>query len=414
VTLLIVSLVLALSVSALCSLLEATLLSFTPSQVAELASRQPGIGAVWQRFKHNIERPIAVILLINTAAHTIGATMAGAQFELVFGDHGVLAFSLVFTYVMLQFTEILPKTLGVLHSHRIAPVIALPLALLVRLLSPVLWVINLINRPFEGRARSETPTPLEEIAALAGLARLSRHISSHQERVIKGATQLSDKRVGDVMIPLEQIAFLSTTQTPTEALVAAYLDPHTRFPISEGEDRDRILGYVNLKELIYLLHANAEADSLRGIIRPVHFVMLDGPAGELMHVFIERHEHMAIVQDGNGKTVGLVTFEDVVEELVGEIEDEFDRLPRHLHPLSDGAWMAGGGLPVVELAQRTGLALPDAQQGSTSAWLIRRLGRTPRTNETLRLEGAELTVRRLRRGCVFEVSVARTAPTSPA
>jgi putative hemolysin len=125
-----------------------------------------------------------------------------------------------------------------------------------------------------------------------------------------------------------------------------------------------------------------------------------------MHVFIERHEHMAIVQDPEGKTVGLITFEDVVEELVGELEDEFDRLPRYLHALSGGVWMAGGGLPVTELAQRTGLDLPDAH-GSTSAWLIRRLGRTPKPNEAVHAAGAKFTIRRVRRGCVFEVSVSK-------
>ena len=412
-TVFILSVVIALAVSALCSLLEATLLSLTPSQVAELTNRQPRIGTLWQNFKGNIERPIAVILFINTAAHTIGATVAGAQFEKVFGDKGVIWFSLIFTYLMLQFTEILPKTLGVLHNRRLAPVIALPLAFLVRLMSPLLYVVHLINRPFEGRQRAEKPAPLEEITALAGLARLSRFISPHQERVIQGATQLSDKQVRDIMIPREQIAFLSNSQSPNEALTASLLDPHTRFPISEGEDRDRVLGYVNLKELVAFLHSNPSDSSLRGIIRPVHIVSVDQPASELMRVFIERHEHMALVQDAAGKTAGLVTFEDVVEELVGELEDEFDRLPRYLHPLAGGNWMAGGGLPALELAQKTGITLPDAQ-GSTSAWLIRRLGRTPKPNEVVRLADAEFTVRRVRRGCVFEVSVSTVAPRAPA
>jgi putative hemolysin len=413
VTLFIVSVVLALSVSAICSMLEATLLSFTPTQVAELTNRQPRLGALWQRFKSNIERPIAVILLVNTAAHTIGATVAGAQFETVFGDEGVIWFSLVFTYLMLQFTEILPKTLGVLHSRRLAPLIALPLAFLVRVLSPILAVVHLINRPFEGRRRAETPAAVQEIAALAGLARISRFISPHQERVIKGATQLSDKLVRDVMIPHEQITFLSSSQSPSEALTAAHFDPHTRFPISEGEDTNRVLGYVNLKELVYLLHTNPTDGTLRSIIRPVHFVAAEQPANELMRVFIEHHEHMAIVRDDDGNTVGLATFEDVVEELVGELEDEFDRLPRHLHPLSGGVWMAGGGLPAVELAQKTGIDLPEPQ-GSTSAWLIRRLGRLPKPNETFRIAGADFTVRRLRRGCIFEVSIATAAPRVPA
>jgi putative hemolysin len=216
------------------------------------------------------------------------------------------------------------------------------------------------------------------------------------------------------MIPLEQITFLGTSQNPSEALITAHLDPHTRFPISEGEDRNRVLGYVNLKELVYLLHTNPADRSLRGIIRPVHFVTVEQPANELMRVFIEHHEHMAIVQDGDGQTAGLVTFEDVVEELVGELEDEFDRLPRHLHSLTGGIWMAGGGLPVSERAQKTGFDFPEAQ-GSTSAWLIRRLGRTPKPGEIVRIAGAEVMIRRVRRGGVFEVSVtpAGTHPPAP-
>ncbi len=409
-TLFLISLVSALVISALCSLLEATLLSVTPSQVAELSQRQPRLGALWQGFKANIERPIAVILLLNTAAHTIGATIAGAQFEEVFGAGGLFWFSIVFTYLMLQFTEILPKTLGVRNNSRLAAVIALPLAFLVRVLGPIVSVLNLINRPFEGRGPAVKSSPLQEIWALAGMARLSRYIGPYQERVIQGATQLSGKLVRDVMIPVDQITFLSTALLPSEALVAAHLDPHTRFPITEGEDRNQVLGYVNLKELVYLLHTNPTDGTLRGIIRPVHFVAPDRPANELMSVFIERHEHMAIVRDDQQRTLGLVTFEDVVEELVGELEDEFDRLPRHVHALTQGLWMIGGGLPVVELAAKTGMSLPDAHQGSLSAWILRRLGRTPRPNESLRVGDTDLIVRRVRRGCVFEVTLAPSAP----
>jgi CBS domain containing-hemolysin-like protein len=178
----------ALLISALCSLLEAAVLSFTPTQVAELSRRRPRLGGMWQHFKAHIERPIAVILILNTAAHTIGATVAGAKFDELYGGEGVLWFSLLFTYLMLQFTEILPKTMGVRYNRQLAPVVAYPLAGLVRLLAPVLFLIHLVNRPFEGRRRGGTePNPtLNEIAALAGLARLSNLIGPHQERIIRG------------------------------------------------------------------------------------------------------------------------------------------------------------------------------------------------------------------------------------
>ena len=150
-TLFVVSVSLALLISAICSLMEATLLSMTPSQVADLAHRQPKTGAIWQRFKANIQPPIAAILFLNTAAHTIGASVAGSQFDELYGDEWILAFSLVFTFVMLQFTEILPKTLGVRYNREIAHFIARPLNAMVVGMTPLLRVIHWINRPFEGR-----------------------------------------------------------------------------------------------------------------------------------------------------------------------------------------------------------------------------------------------------------------------
>jgi putative hemolysin len=211
------------------------------------------------------------------------------------------------------------------------------------------------------------------------------------------------------MIPAEQVTFLSTSQSLADAILAAHMDPHTRFPICEGGDRDRVLGYVNFKEMIYRARTNPHDQTLRGIIRPVHFVAPDGAAAALLRVFVDQHEHLAIVRDEEGRTLGLVTLEDLVEELVGELEDEFDRLPRLFHPLSGGTWMVGGGVPVKEVAARLGLELPDTE-GTTSAWLIRRFGRVPRGNEAHRVSGAEFHVRRTRRGKVFEVAVTRHAP----
>ncbi len=403
----IISVMAALTISAICSLLEAVVLSLTPSQVAELSQRNPRIGAIWQRFKTRINQPIAVILILNTAAHTIGATIAGAEFKELYGDNGVFWFSLLFTYLMLQFTEVLPKTLGVQYNRRLAPLVAYPLDVLIRVLSPVLWFIHLMNRPFDRkRSESSTDPTLEEIAALAGFARISNLIGPHQERIIRGASRLSTMHATDVMIPADEITFLSSAQTLPDAIRAAHDDPHTRFPIHDGTSRDRVIGYVNFKEMIYWSRTNPADPGLKGIIRPVQFVLQNEPASNLLRLFVDYHEHMAIVRSLQGKTLGLVTLEDLVEELVGELEDEFDRLPRMLHGLSGGSWMVGGGLPIQQLADRLGVELLGAT-GSVSAWLIREFGRVPKANEILKVKEIEFMVRRTRRGKVFEVYVTR-------
>lgn len=248
---------LALVISAICSLMEATLLSLTPSQVADIAKAEPQAGSIWQRFKANIQPPIAAILILNTSAHTIGAAVAGSQFDELYGDKWILVFSLAFTFVMLQFTEILPKTLGVRYNREVARFIATPLNMLVVAFTPLTRAIHFINRPFEGRKlKPERSATIEEITALAGLARLSNQISPYQERIIHGASRLSEISVDKIMIPVSQVSFISSQQTISDAIIAAHIEAHTRYPVIDGEDRDRVIGYVNFKEMIYFMRTN--------------------------------------------------------------------------------------------------------------------------------------------------------------
>jgi CBS domain containing-hemolysin-like protein len=400
----------ALVFSFLCSLMEATLLSLTPSQVADISARHPRRGAIWQGFKTRIERPIAVILLINTTAHTVGASVAGAEFDGLYGDRYIWAFSLGFTFLMLQYTEILPKSLGVRFNRELAIVIAWPLEILIRILTPFVRVIHWLNRPFEARQRDgeAAPATLEEIRSLAAMARISNLIGTHQERIIEGAARLSRTPVRDAMLPVDQVAFLSTGQSLNEALVAAHLDAHTRYPVCEGSDRERVAGYLNFKELIFSLRTNPGMPTIAGIVRPVHFVEADASCSDLLKTFVDEHVHMAIVRDASGKTLGMVTWEDLIEELVGKREDEFDRLPRNIHALAGGVWMAGGGVPMAELEAAVRVPLGGGTE-TLAAWLGARLGGSPRPNQSHREAGHELTVRRVRRGKIFEASVTRVA-----
>lgn len=407
-TVFIVSVAIALCVSFVCSLAEAALLSLTPSQVADLSARHPGIGAIWRGFKTNIERPIAVILILNTAAHTVGAATAGSRYDELFGDQWIWAFSLIFTFAMLQYTEILPKTLGVHFNYTLALWIARPLSVAIRVFTPLIHVLHFLNRPFEGRRpQQRRPATLDEIISLAAMAHLSEHIGAHQERIIKGAARLSEMTALQVMIPIEQISMLSTSQTLPQALIAAHIDAHTRFPVCQDGDRNRVIGYVNFKEMIYFMSTNPRDPSLQGIIRPVHFAEPDSSASDLLKSFIDQHEHMAIVRNREGKCLGLITLEDLIEELVGELQDEFDRLPRNIHFLRGGTWMFGAGVPMSEVSAKLGVRLP-ASAESLAAWLEGELSEPPKPGQVVCRDGIEFTVRRIRRGRVFEASARGT------
>lgn len=405
-TLLVLSVFIALATSFVFAVLEATLLSLTPSQIADISSARPLLGSIWQNLRDGIERPIAVIIMLNTAIITIATAVAGAQFDKVFGARWLWVFSLIFAVLMVQFADILPKTIGVRFNRSVAIFTGRSLNALVKVFNPLVAVSRWLNRPFESARTSEQSTTVDEIAALAGLARISNQIGEHQESIIKGAARLSRLPAKSIMIPVEQVSFLSTSQSLMDAIIFAHIDAHTRFPVCHEGDRDQIAGFVNFKEMVYALRMNPQDPTLTGIIRPLLFVGPDESAAGLLERFTSQHVHMAIVRDASGRTLGLITMEDIVEELTGELEDELDRLPRAVRRTSAGSWIAGGGIPVRELASQTGLALPDSAE-TFSAWFTRAIGRLPKAGDTHRQAGAEFTVRRTRRAKVFEVAITR-------
>jgi putative hemolysin len=402
----------AFSVSFVCSLMEAALLSLSPGELASIEKRKPDIGKIIRCFKEQIELPVTVILTLNTVAHTVGATIVGAETALIFGEKYIGISSGVFTYLMLQYTEILPKSLGIHFNITIVELTARPLRFFIIVLRPVINLLRYINKPFEKKRPGNNTATLDEINALAGHAQLSKQISTNQANIIKGVTLLSQKTAKNLMIPADQITFLSISQTLGEAIITAHLDPHTRFPVIEENDRNKVLGYINFKELVYRMRTNPADPTLGGIIRQLRFVNEDTSCQQLLKVFVDEHEHMALVQDVAKNTIGLITLEDIVEELVGEIEDEFDKLPKMVHMLSQGVWMVGGGVSMCSLSEKLGI--PDLSCDiNLSDWIIKQTGHMPAIDERVKTARHEFNVRRIRRGKVFEVLITPETISAP-
>lgn len=401
----------ALIISFLCSLSEATVLSLTPGEVAKLRERHPTLGRIWLDFKKAIDRPIVVILVLNTIAHTVGATIAGAEFEKLWQGQGIFWFSLVFTLAILLFTEIVPKTMGVEHRERLALFIAPPLNFLITVLKPFVTVARWVSRPFTRNSDPDKTIAIEELRALAAYARLSKQIGTYQERIITEASQLAEKKAFEVMIPPEDIIYFEVEKSMEDLITKAHSDPHTRFPIIKENDLDQILGYVNFKELLFLAKNNPQNPSLLGIIRPVRFISPNMRLTKLIRIFIEEHIHIAIVQEENGTTLGLITLEDIIEEFLGEIEDEFDRLPKMIHSLSGGTWMVGGGVYWRDLSKMISHLQP--YSGTLSDYLLSQLEEAPKTGERIERNHLDFIIRRVRRGKIFEVMLLPHGTTPP-
>lgn len=396
----------ALVFSHCCSLMEAALLSLSPSQLAEINRVAPRTGKWAIALKQDIDKPLAVILIINTAAHTIGAAVAGASLNALFGGRYMWLFSLVFTLLMVQYTELLPKTLGVRFNSGVMLVCAPVLHVLLYVFKPFIKVARWFNKPFE-RRKPEQPTTADEISALASLARSSQTISSRQERIIKMVPHLSEKTARDVMLDVENISFLTADQTLTEAMNATANDFHTRYPVCEEDNKNEVLGYVNFKELVAIHRSHPGTVKVNDILRPIPFSEPDDTAAELLEHLTSQNCHITIVRDPKTKTtLGLVTLEDIIEELLGDLDDEFDPLPRTFYSPGENFWVVGGGVPLRLLARDTHLDLP-LRAEPAGVWVSRILDRPVRVGDVIRHGNAEFYVRKIRRGQAWEFNLKR-------
>lgn len=343
----------ALLISAFCSLMEAVLLSLRPAQIAEISAKHPRIGAIWQRFKADIDRPIAAILILNTTAHTIGASVAGAEFDRLYGERWIWAFSLVFTFLMLQFTEILPKGAGVRFNRLIALWLATPLVFLVRVIRPLHACVRFINLPFSAaRPKTRPQTTLDEIIALSSFARMSGEIDSEHEQIIQRGTRLSGNKVREVMRHRIEIDALDVNMPPDEVVGAVAMSGFSRVPVYD-EDVDNILGFIYIKDLLLELYMGRPIE-LRRLLRPVLLVPETLPLDDLLTLFREQRTQMAVVLDEYGGTEGIVTLEDALEELVGEIPDEHRSEVAEIIARNKDSWQASGSANLDDLFDTVG------------------------------------------------------------
>ena len=403
--LLILTILIAVVFSFFCSLSEACLLSLSPTDIARISEKRPKIAEIWRYFKHNIQKPIGVILIINTLASTMGAAIAGGLFGGLFGSKMIMVFSIVFSFVVIQWCEILPKSLGVRFNKQIACVVARPLLWGVKVLGPVMSFIEWLNKPFLPTRPAKTgQDALGDISVLARFASYNKLITSEQEGIVARGLKLSQTAVRDIMVARNEMKYLSTDMSLPEALVESHIHHHTRYILVNNGNLDDVIGYVNVKDIVSALQTNPEYPSLKGISRPIPVIKSSQYVTELLKVLTRGYQHIARVHDNAGRTVGLVTIEDVVEAIVGDLEDEYDLLPAHIIRLSDIRYIAGGGVTLSLLKSKTGFDLPE-NKITINDLLLGIAKKCPAIESKIPYKNVVFIVRKLRRSKIYEVIV---------
>ena len=359
-----------LVVSFLCSIFESVLLSVTRPQIEVLGRRHGRAARLLAGFKENMDVPIAAILILNTAAHTIGAAVAGASYSSVFDPATLWVFSILFTIAVLLFTEIIPKTLGVSYATLIAVPVAHGIQLLTVLLRPLVVVSEAISRSLR-RDEAVPVTSAEEIRLLAWLGRLRGAVGPLTAGMIVGATQLRHLHAGDIMLPREDVRFLSADMSRDEALAYVRQTGHSRFPFTPTGDFDDVTGVILVKDLLHWLLMNDTPEiDWNALLKEALVVPDSVPLPQLLRTYQESQRHLAIVVDEYGSVEGLATLEDVLEEIVGEIRDESDLPVEDFLSKKDGELLVRGHVDMRRLSARLGITWDPELEVSTISGLV--------------------------------------------
>ena len=322
---LILAVSLAISISAVCSLFEAVLYSVPLRHIETMVrANKPG-GRILKELRRHVERPIAAVLSLNTIANTAGAAFAGAAATAVFGHRWLGYFSALFTVAILIFSEIIPKTAGVVYGRSLVGFVAYPLKGLVWIMAPAIVLTRFLTRLIRRERRDEAITA-EEIQVMAHLSRRSGGILFYQEQIIDSILTLQEKMVKDVMTPRTVVFSLSEHLTLQQAMVAAGGWEHSRIPVYD-EGIEDVVGLVHTKDILMALAQGKNEKPLSELMRPVHFVAETAKLNEVLAEFLELRQHLFVVIDEYGGLSGLISLEDILEEILGrEIVDESDKV----------------------------------------------------------------------------------------
>ena len=306
--------------SAIISMTEAALFSLSLSKAMALAGSGKKSARVLVGIKEKMSRPIATLVIINNTINIVGSIFVGVLAGNVLGEAWIGWLSGILTFLIIIFAEIIPKSIGESHAEKIALKVAIPLYYLTKVFSPVVFLTEKVVSPFVSRKQIISE---EEIKILSNMAHMGGSIESDEREMIERVFRLNDITARDVMTPRVSVFAIDGEKTISECAQAIIDCPYTRVPIYHG-NRDNIIGMCIESDLLLATIRGENDKKIGDLKRSVVFASHKARLDYLLRLFQKKKSHLAVVKDEFNATVGVVTLEDVLEQLVGEIIDEGD------------------------------------------------------------------------------------------
>lgn len=323
-SLLIFYLFLAIFVSFFCSIAEAVLLSVRPSYIKACEAKTPKSAKRLKKLQSNIDRPLAAILTANTIAHTVGAAGVGAQAAIVFGNQYLGLTSAILTFLILVFSEIIPKTLGASYWQQLAPLFGTLIEGLTRLLFPFVWLSEKLTRFISRSKEGRYTFSREEMNAMASIGAQEGMLGGKELKIVTNLMRLHQLSISDIMTPRTVVFSVSQELTVQDFFNTHANRPFSRIPIFD-KNVDDIIGYVLKTDLLVAQAKGQFEQQIRDFCRTFLTIPNTISTSDVFDALMHNKSHIALVVSEYGVVQGIVTLEDVVETLIGlEITDELD------------------------------------------------------------------------------------------
>ncbi len=402
------SILLLLVLSAFFSGSETALTAASRGKLRSAADRGDGGAARALKITEENERLIGSVLLGNNIVNILAASLATAMFTRLFGESGVALATLVMTFLVLIFAEVLPKTYAITNAERAASLVAWPIGLVITVFSPIVGFVRLLVRGvlrlFGVRIDpdSNIMAVREEIAGALQLGHSEGVVQKEDRDRILGALDLGDRTVEEIMLHRSNIEMIDADLPAGEILRRCLNSNHTRLPLYRG-DQENIVGVLHAKDLLRAMHRmmddgkveQAELDGfdILSVAMKPYFIPETTTLDDQMRNFLRRHTHFALVVDEYGSLEGLITLEDILEEIVGEITDEFDR--HEAPPIAkaeDGSWLIEGAMTIRDLNRARDWSLPDDEANTVAGLVIHEAQTIPAAGQVFSFHGFRFEV----------------------
>ncbi|MEC4984964.1 MAG: hemolysin family protein [Oscillatoria sp. PMC 1068.18] len=325
-----ITLVLAVLVgSAICAGTEAALFSISALKVQKMAESKHKGAAALQWICENMNRAIVTIVIINNLFNILGSIFIGKIAADVLRNSWLGVFSGTLTFMIIIFSEIIPKTVGDRYNEKISLAVAIPVKTLTFVFTPIVWILEKVTLPFASEEQ-KLITDESEIRFLTKLGFQQGVIEGDEAKMINRVFRLNDLKARDIMTPRVTTTYLLGDLTLAEAKEKIINSPHTRIPVA-NESIDNLIGVALKDDLLIAIAEGKNDEKIANLARKVTYVPETLPTDQLLKDFQTRHEHLAVVLDQYGGVAGVVTLEDVIEVLTGEIVDETDQIVNLRH-----------------------------------------------------------------------------------